>query len=215
MSPRLGETVLGFLDRWQNNRAFYLLVAGAALLMLALALGGESVRDGLRYDRAAIESGQLWRLLTCHLVHLNLNHALLNLAGFLLCSWFFDDLLRARHVLIWFALSAPVVGLAFYLFEPQLGWYVGLSGILHGYFILCLLLGVPGQPLLHLVVLALVAGRLTWEQLPGYDVDYLRDWIDGRVFVNAHLYGAIVGSLLGGALLWRQWMGRRENPADS
>ena len=199
---------MGLRERWQTNRAFYLLVLGSAVLMLGLALAGESARALLRYNREAIDAGELWRLVTCHLVHLNLNHALLNLAGFLLCSWFFDDLLRPRHLILWFVLSAPAVGLAFYLLEPQLGWYVGLSGILHGYFILCLLLGVPGQPVLHMIVLALVIGRLIWEQLPGYDVEYLRDWIDGRVFVNAHLYGAIAGGVLGGVMLWRQWTTR-------
>ena len=50
-------------------------------------------------------------------------------------------------------------------------------------------------------MLAVVAGRLVWEQLPGYDVDYLRAWINGRVYVNAHLYGALSGALLATILL--------------
>lgn len=191
-------------QRWQANRGFYLLVLGLTAVMLGLALAGEPARQWLRYNREAIEAGQVWRLITCHLVHLNSNHALLNLSGFLLCSWFFDDLLRLRHLLLWFGLSAPLVGLGFYWLDPQLTWYVGLSGILHGYFIMCLLLGIPGQPRLHLFVLAVVGARLVWEQMPDYDVNYMRDVIDGRVYVNAHLYGALVGAGLGSVLLWLQ-----------
>lgn len=195
---------MGIRQRWHDNRAFYVLVLTATGLMLLSALFGETVRDLLRFDRQAIEAGQVWRLVTCHLVHLNLNHALLNLTGFVLCSVFFDDLLRARTLCLWFAVSAPVVGALFYFVDTDLSFYVGLSGILHGYFILCLLIGLPGQPGLHLLVLALVIGRLVWEQMPDYDVHYMRDWIDGRVYVNAHLYGAIVGAFLGSVLLWRQ-----------
>ena len=194
---------MDFRQRWQANRSFYLLVLVSTLVMLALALAGKDVRNALRYDRAAIDAGEIWRLVTCHLVHLNLNHALLNLTGFVLCNYFFDDLLRARQLVIWFVVSAPLVGLAFYGIDTDLRTYVGLSGILHGYFILCLLLGVRGQPVLHLIVLALVVGRLTWEQMPDYDVYYMKGIIDGRVYVNSHLYGAIVGAGLGAMMLWR------------
>lgn len=194
---------MDFRERWQANRSFYLLVLASTALMLTMALAGNDVRDALRFDRAAINDGQVWRLVTCHLVHLNLNHALLNLTGFLLCNYFFDDLLRARHLVLWFVVSAPLVGLAFYGIDTDLNKYVGLSGILHGYFIFCLLLGMRAQPRLHLVVLALVVGRLTWEQMPDYDVHYMRGIIDGRVYVNAHLYGAIVGAVLGVVMLWR------------
>ncbi|WP_208513795.1 hypothetical protein [Variovorax paradoxus] len=40
-----------------------------ASLMLALQAGGEPVYEALRYERSAVLGGQLWRLLTAHLVH--------------------------------------------------------------------------------------------------------------------------------------------------
>ena len=91
-------------------------------------------------------------------------------------------------------------GLALYLIDGQLTHYVGLSGILHGLLILCLLLGWRGNPVLHSVVLAVIVGRLVSEHMPGYDVDYLQSWINGRVYVNAHLYGAISGVVLWGLI---------------
>ena len=169
-----------------------------AALMLLLGIGHEWVNPWLRYDREAVAAGQVWRLVTCHLVHLNIWHVLMNLTGFLMCGFFFSDLLTRRLLWLWFGVESLVVGLAFYFIDTHLHWYVGLSGILHGLLILCLIIGWRGNPWLHSVVLALIIGRLTWEQTPGYNVDYLRHVINGRVYVNAHLYGSITGAVIGG-----------------
>src|SRR5699024_7309259 len=96
--------------------------------------------------------------------------------------------------------GAPLTGLALLLLDPKLDWYLGLSGLLQGLLVMCLLLGWRGHPRLHSLVLALVAARLIWEQTPGYDSHYLRDWIDGPVYVNAHLSGALGGVLLAARL---------------
>lgn len=172
-------------------------VVGLVALMVLLGLGHEWVNDWLRYDREAVGVGQVWRLVTCHLVHLNPWHMAMNLAGFLLCNYFFNDLLTRRLVWLWLGVSTITVGLAFYWVDTDLHWYVGLSGILHGLLIICLLIGWRGNPVLHSVVLAAVVGRLIWEQTPGYDVNYLQDVIQGRVYVNAHLYGSLTGAVIG------------------
>jgi|TARA_R110002073_G_scaffold336505_1_gene534242 rhomboid family GlyGly-CTERM serine protease len=172
-------------------------VLAMVVLMLGLGLAHEWVNPWLRYDREAVAAGQVWRLLTCHLVHLNLSHMAMNLAGFLLCCFFFNDLLTRKILWLWLLPSSIAVGCAFYFIDDGLSWYVGLSGILHGLFIVCLLLGWRGNPGLHSVVMVLIVGRLIWEQMPGYDVDYLRTVINGRVYVNAHLYGSIAGAITG------------------
>jgi rhomboid family GlyGly-CTERM serine protease len=172
----------------------HVLILAAVLVLLGLAY--EWVNPWLRYDRAAVLDGQLWRLLSAHLVHMNHWHMALNLTGLLLCWYFFTDLLTRRLLWLWLGLSAPVVGLAFLGLDPELSRYVGLSGLLHGLLVLLLVLGWRGNPVLHSVVLAVVVGRLLWEQRPDYDVNYLRGVIEGSVYVNAHLYGAITGGAL-------------------
>jgi rhomboid family GlyGly-CTERM serine protease len=184
------------------------------LLMLALGVAHEWVNPWLRYDRDAIAAGEVWRLLTCHLVHLNVWHMVMNLAGFALCCFFFNDLLTRRTLWLWLLPSSVVVGCAFYFVDTDLSWYVGLSGILHGLFIICLLLGWRGNPKLHSLVLLVMVGRLIWEQMPDYDVEYLRGVINGRVYVNAHLYGSIVGALTGVGLCLQQTLQKnRKNAA--
>jgi rhomboid family GlyGly-CTERM serine protease len=164
--------------------------------LLVLGLAHEWVNPWLRYDRDAIEAGQVWRLVTCHLVHLNLWHMAMNLAGLLLCWFFFTDLMTRRFLWTWLGVSAPAVGLLLFSLDPELGRYVGLSGLLHGLLLMLLIAGWRGNPVLHSVILFVIGGRMVWEQLPGYDTAYLQDLIQGRVYVNAHLYGGLTGLAL-------------------
>ena len=46
-----------------------------------------SLLDALEYQRSAILSGELWRLVTCNLVHLGPAHLLLDLGVFLLLGF--------------------------------------------------------------------------------------------------------------------------------
>ncbi|MFN3713971.1 MAG: rhombosortase [Alcanivoracaceae bacterium] len=180
-------------------------ILALALLMLVLGLFHDSVNPWLEYQRDSIAAGQWWRLASGHLVHMNLWHLGMNLTGFLLCWLFFPDLLTRRRLWLWLLVSIPLVSAGFWFLDTDLQGYVGLSGILHGLLVMCLLAGFQGHPRLHGLVLALVAGRLVWEQWPGYDVNYLYDTIGGAVHVNAHLYGSLVGAMLGGALWWQRY----------
>lgn len=178
-------------------------IAGLAGLMLLLGVFHEAVNPWLEYNRESIAAGQWWRLVSGHLVHMNLWHLGMNLSGFLLCWVFFTDLLTRARLWLWLGVSIPVVSAAFWYLDTDLYGYVGLSGILHGLLVMCLLLGFSGHPKLHGLLLVLISARLIWEQMPGYNVHYLQDTIDGAVHVNAHLYGALVGGVLGLALLIR------------
>lgn len=181
----------------------HILILAAVLAVFGLA--HEWVNPWLNYQRAAVLDGQIWRLVTAHLVHLNVWHMAMNLTGFLLCWFFFTDLFTRRLLWLWLGVSAPVVGLAFLGLDAELTRYVGLSGLLHGLLVLLLVLGWRGNPVLHGLVLAVVAGRLVWEQRPGYDTEYLQALMDGSVYVNAHLYGALTGLALAlGVLLQRR-----------
>ena len=189
-----------------RDPALWPWLAGFAALLAVLGLLHEQVNPWLNYEGEAILGGQLWRLWTAHLVHLNLWHLGMNLGGFLLCAWFFPDVYSRQRLLVWLVCSPLFISLMMLGVDQTPGTYVGLSGALHGWLVLALLLGFRQHPWIHSLVLALLAGRLLYEQLPGYDVDYLQDWIDGSVYVNAHLYGAVSGVLLAAAV---KLLGRR------
>ena len=149
----------------------------------------------LRYGRAEIlESSQWWRILTGNLVHLGYPHLLLNLAGLVLITLLLAHALTARQWAFTGLLSMLGVGVGLLLFDPQLDWYVGLSGALYG----LLLGGAIAEFRNHKPIACLIAaytiGKVVWEQVFGA-VESSETITGGNVIVNAHLYGMIAGGI--------------------
>ena len=157
-----------------------------------LAFGGESAREWLRFDRSAIGDGDYWRLVSGHLVHLGWSHLALNAAGLVLVWFLVGSSLAPRDWAVVILLSIAAIDLGFWLLNPELGWYVGLSGLLHGMLAAGLAVSCR-QPNVETVALAVIlAAKLVFEQvsgpLPGSETSS-----GGPVIVDAHLYGAIGG----------------------
>lgn len=172
------------------------LVPGIVVLCaLTLLLAGDPGREWLRFDRAGIAAGEVWRLLTGHLVHLGVSHTLLNLAGLILV-WFLVGRAYAWQQWLWvMAGSIAAIDLGLWFGEPSLEWYVGLSGLLHGMLAAGIVAGLAGCSAETLLLAVVVAGKLAWEQfagpLPGSETTS-----GGAVIVDAHLYGVIGGTLV-------------------
>jgi rhomboid family GlyGly-CTERM serine protease len=181
------------------------LVGLLAAVLVLLWLTGESGRELLRYERAAVLQGQYWRLLTGHLVHGSGQHLVLNAVGLGLIAALFPREYSLRGWLLVLASSVLIIDAGFVLLEPQLQWYVGLSGVLHG----ALAAGAIGwwrheSKALALGLTAVLVGKLAWEQWHGA----LPLSGDLPVVVDAHLYGALGGALAGAAL----WLRSRDWP---
>jgi rhomboid family GlyGly-CTERM serine protease len=146
----------------------------------------------LRYDRAALANAELWRLVTCHLIHLDWSHAALNLAGLVLMwALFFGDYSPWKWLGI-LAGAAAAIDAGFWFLEPQLVWYVGLSGVLHGVMSAGTWAHLRRRDSNAWILVAFILAKLAWEQTHGAlplsgPVGSL------RVVVDAHLYGAIGG----------------------
>src|SRR6266513_5738499 len=107
------------------------LLAACAVLLLP-ALAGEAGRALLRYDRAALAAGQWWRLLTAHVVHLDIRNALLNSLGLAVLWALFARAYSPRQ---WVAVglgAMAAIDAGLWLCDSTLLWYVGSSGALHG-----------------------------------------------------------------------------------
>ncbi len=159
------------------------------LVFLLLSLGDENVRQWLRFDREAITAGQWWRVFTCHWVHLGWNHTLLNSAGMLLVAWLLPKG-RWQHWLLFWLLASVVTTLGVWL-DERTNRYVGASGVLHGVLVLAAWFSVWLEPWRRKAMLAIIAGKLIWEQTPWYNDGQLMDVIGGYVVVDAHLYGGL------------------------
>jgi rhomboid family GlyGly-CTERM serine protease len=170
------------------------LVGLLAAVLVLLGLTGDTGRELLRYERLAVLHGEYWRLITGHFVHGSTQHLLLNAVGLGLVAALFPREYSLRGWLLILAGSLVIIDLGFVLLEPQLEWYVGLSGVLHG----ALAAGAIGwwkheSKLLAVALTALLVGKLAWEQWQGA----LPLSGDMPVVVDAHLYGAIGGALAG------------------
>jgi rhomboid family GlyGly-CTERM serine protease len=182
-------------------------VIALIIVCIALEFAGEPAREWLRYERAALEAGQWWRVLSAHLVHLGPTHAALNVAGLALVAWLFSDELR---LIDWLGGGLSVAGCitaGLYWLSPEVIWYVGLSGVLHGWFALGAARTWPTAPGIATAMLLALAVKITIEQLSG-TLAFTQALAIGPVVVDAHLYGGI-GGILGYVILrWRHPGGR-------
>lgn len=172
----------------------------SSLLLLGLAAIHETINPVLQYQRSAIEHWHIWRLLTAHLVHLNLVHALLNVAGLWLVIFWVGPDRSSRSWLLAGPLIALGISLAIYVQQPNISYYVGLSGVLHGLLIFGLApLCAQKQLAGWLGVIAIVI-KLSYEQITPGGNSATEALIAGPVVSIAHIYGALSGALL--AFIW-------------
>lgn len=106
---------------------------GCAALVL-MAASNDRWHEALDYRRVAVASGEFWRLMTAHLMHLNAAHAVLDIAGLLLVAWIFSREFDAKRQALALAVGAAFVDFGLWFFHPEVEHYVGLSGALHGLF---------------------------------------------------------------------------------
>ena len=165
-----------------------------------IAAGGLQFRELLKYDRIAIDGGEFWRLLSGHFAHLNPTHLLLNLAGLVLVWLLTGRLFRTAEWLAVTAVTIFVIDLGFWFLDPNMLWYVGLSGLLHGLLIAGAIRGFASMPVEASVICVGVTLKLAWEQFAG-PLPGSEQAAGAAVVVNAHLFGAI-GGVASAALLW-------------
>ena len=198
--PGLASSFSRLVRQWMSGGWLLgLLVAALVLLsLLCESATGEQARLLLRYEREAVLQGEYWRLVTGHLVHGSWLHLWLNCAGLGLIAALFPDHYSTRQWLLIGLLSLITIDLGFVFWEPQLTWYVGLSGVLHG----ALAAGAIAwwryeTKRLALALSVIFVGKLAWEQMHGALP------LSGgmAVVVDAHLYGAI-GGVIAGTILW-------------
>ncbi|MDX1443656.1 MAG: rhombosortase [Gammaproteobacteria bacterium] len=166
----------------------------AAIAAIALLLGalGDWSDVALRYERAAVLDGEIWRLASGHLVHLSASHLWLNLGGMALVVLLFGRAVPAGQWWLAALFSLLVTSAGFLILEPQLQWYVGLSGMLHGLILAGAYLDVTFPCRERNILVVIVIAKLLWEQAYGA-LPFTAEAAGGPVVVDAHLYGAIGG----------------------
>ncbi len=182
------------------------VAAALVALCAAFALFGDAGRETFRYDRLQIENGEYWRLVSGHFVHLGMAHLVLNLAGLVLVWLLVGRYFGRLQWLVVFAVTLAVTTAGFWFVDVHMLWYVGLSGVLHGLLLAGAIKGLRELPSESAIIIAIVVGKLAWEQFSG-PLPGSESVSGGAVVVNAHLFGAVGGALAAAAV--------RRSAADS
>lgn len=181
------------------------ILLAMAVALLCITLQGLGLDDTLRFDRPALQNGKWWLLLSGNFVHLNWSHLALNMTGLLLVVTLVWGNFSPLEWALVIVLSSLGVGFGLYLLDPEIMWYVGFSGTLHGLIIAGTLADLRRFPLPAAALLLVVCGKLAWEQLYGA-MPGSESVAGGAVVVNSHLYGAIAGAVLGLILVGRHFV---------
>ena len=173
----------------------------AFLSLIIIALLGQKFALSLQYDRASVLNGEYWRIITCHFTHVGLNHLLLNMVGTILVFSLFFRLYSPLCWLIGASCCIVSIGLSFLLFSPNLEWYMGLSGLLHG----LLMMGIIGEirkgNMIYCIGLLAIVGKIAMEQIVGPS-NYTNLFINAFVITSAHLSGAIAGGIIACVIIY-------------
>ncbi len=175
--------------QWDRGRWIWLLLI--LLFLHGLLALGDSVTLALRYDRAALAGGGWWRLLSAHVVHLDLHHLVLNELGLVLMWSLFDWLIIVLS-------GALAITCGLWWLSPGVSWYVGASGVLH-----TVMAAGTAQHLItrvwdRWILLGCLSVKLALEQY-----EQATGHASPLIVVDAHLYGAIAGFVVGAALCGR------------
>lgn len=175
------------------------------LTLLILFIGfnllcfGTGWGEYFQYQRHAINQGQVWRVLSGHLVHLGAMHFLLNLFGLLILWQLIAHWIRGGEKLLVLIGSMLLISLGLYLLFPQVSWYRGLSGALHGLWCAGALMGLKREKGLAGILLILLVIKLAWEIFAG-PTPFTASLSGGPVLIQAHWLGAGAGLLMAAVL---------------
>lgn len=158
-----------------------------------LGVFGAGIETLLEFNRSKISEGEYWRLFTGNLVHYGFAHLAMNIAAFLIIGF---SLLREVSVKVYLPLfisCAMSVGIGTLWWNPELVFYRGLSGVIHGLIVAGLLLNSFRNRWLSYLFVGLVFAKIFHEHQAGFQENQLQTLIPVPVAVDSHWYGALAG----------------------
>jgi rhomboid family GlyGly-CTERM serine protease len=165
------------------------------MVSIILALTQPMSTDWFAYDRSQLNHFQWWRLITGHFLHTNTTHLLLNTVGLSLLWALHGHYYKMPRYLMQFLVLCLGTAMGLYLFAEQMQWYVGLSGILHGLFVIGAYFDIRQKFKTGWLMLVGVWLKVAHEQIYGASED-VAQLIAANVAIDAHLFGTITGSII-------------------
>jgi len=153
---------------------------------------GDSITQIFIYHRTLINQGELWRLVTGHVLHTNGFHLLLNLAALIMLWALHGRFYTIKNYCALFVFCALGTSIGIFYSTPPLMQYVGLSGVLHGIFVFGAIMDIVAKDKTGYLLFIGVFVKIAHEQIYGASTD-VSDLIEASVAIDAHLWGAVSG----------------------
>jgi rhomboid family GlyGly-CTERM serine protease len=177
------------------------LLLSLAALIIHLTNG---LRVGLLYERTALAGLELWRVMTCHWVHLNWDHLLWSGATFL-CLGVVCEILDRKRTCQTLAIAALLIPVTIWWGRPDLDVYGGLSGLDCALYALLFTLLIKPEirtgnrmwAAFYAVGLVALLAKVVYETITGQTI-FVANTHSGMVPVPlSHLVGGFVGFIVG------------------
>jgi rhomboid family GlyGly-CTERM serine protease len=165
----------------------------------------------LRLDLSLQDYAWLYTGLTCHLVHITDRHWLNNALATLILAYLFAPYYHWQNWLLTYFITAICISLGLLLYPTELHSYAGLSGMLHGLFVMGCLLLATRQPWLAILLGLLLVAKLLLQTLTGLS---FTPHLQFTPALHAHVFGA-VGGLLSGLVYFALLAARRRLRPDN
>ena len=169
------------------------------LMLIAIAIFAvPKVASFLIYDREAILSGEIWRLITGNLVHFTPAHLLFDLTAIGVAGWIIETR-GYPHFWGLAGLSACSVGAGLLVGMPEVSQYGGLSGVAIGMTVYASLCGMRENGLWQRVCTALfllIIVKVALEFLTGQSLSTAMANTPFIPVPLSHAMGVLAGSLV-------------------
>ena len=189
-----------------NKQIFIPIVL--SLIILVIASMDSLGRELFKYfgPLTGDQGGLSYRWITGHLTHLGWSHTWLNLTGLSLIWWAYGRQISNFIWLIFIVICPLGISWGLDALSSDVGYYVGLSGVLHGMLALAitsaLLKFLFADPLSsrdgfcweEVFLLFGLWGKIVYEQTLGA-VPMTAALAGDTVVIDAHLFGAFVGTV--------------------
>jgi rhomboid family GlyGly-CTERM serine protease len=176
-----------------------LLTVAAVIIHLCYSL-----RIQLLYDRSALAHHELWRLMTCHWVHLSTDHLFWSAATFLVLGSL-CEIMAPKKYYATVGISAIFIPIVIWWGMPDLMIYAGLSGLDCALYSLLMVLFIKREirsrswiwvALFSLLLSGLVA-KIIYETTTGLTIFVANTHTNMTPVPLAHLVGGCIGFFVG------------------
>jgi len=184
------------MGNFPTNKEHYIPYLVVACISIVVFLLGDVATHYIEFSREQVNNMQWWRLVSAHFAHTNGLHLLFNLVGLALLWMLHGEYTKASSFAFTFFILTLAVSIGVLLFSTHLNTYVGLSGVLHGLFAWGVVQDIKLKRKSGYLLLVGLLLKIGEEQF--FKSTALMDsLIQASVAIDAHLYGAITGLVLG------------------